>query len=43
MASRQHNEVLGQLDRLMGEGTLAGLPDAQLLKRYLIMNSTTGN
>lgn len=36
MASVRHNATLRQIDRLFGEGTLAGLPDARLLERYVV-------
>ena len=35
MASVHLGAALGHIHRLFGEGTLAGLPDAQLLKRYV--------
>ncbi len=34
MASMRRDAALRQIDRLFGEGTLAGLSDAQLLERY---------
>ncbi len=34
MASMRRDAALRQIDRLFGEGTLAGLPDARLLERY---------
>ena len=35
MASVRRDTALRQIGRLFGEGTLAGLPDARLLERYL--------
>ena len=35
MASVRRDAALRQIDRLFGEGTLAGLPDARLLERYV--------
>ena len=35
MASVRRDAALRQIDRLFGKGTLAGLPDARLLQRYL--------
>ncbi len=35
MASVRHDAALRQIDRLFGEGTLAGLTDARLLERYV--------
>jgi RNA polymerase sigma factor (sigma-70 family) len=35
MASMRHDGALRQIDRLFGEGTLAGLNDARLLERYI--------
>ncbi len=36
MASMRRDAALRQIDRLFGEGTLAGLPDARLLERYVL-------
>ena len=36
MASVRRDAALQQIDRLFGEGTLAGLPDARLLERYIV-------
>ncbi len=35
MASMRRDAALGQIDRLFGEGTLAGLSDARLLEQYV--------
>ena len=35
MATAQRETVLGQIERLFGAGTFAGLADAQLLERFL--------
>jgi RNA polymerase sigma factor (sigma-70 family) len=36
MASARRDAALRQIDRLFGEGTLAGLSDAHLLERYIV-------
>ena len=36
MASVRRDAALRQIDRLFGEGTLAGLPDARLVERYVL-------
>ncbi len=36
MASARRDSALRQIDRLFGEGTLAGFSDARLLERYVV-------